>query len=615
MTYIDRRIVRLIPVGTTTFSSTVGGLVPASGFDDDKFLCSDRTWKYVTSTSISDFNTAVQALIDASGGGAGVTDGDKGDIIVSGSGSVWTVDSLPISRITDLQTSLDAKVDDSQISAFGATLVDDADAAAARATLELGTLATQSGTFSGTSSGTNTGDQTITLTSDVTGSGTGSFATTIAAGAVSLSKMANMATASFLGRNTAGTGSPEVLSASTARTMLSINNVENTALSTWSGSTNITTLGTVATGSWNATNIPLGRGGTGASLASPTDDKLMFWDSSASAVAWLTLGTNLSITGTTINASGGSGGLSDGDYGDIVVSGTGTVLTIDSAASIQVAGIGVGSATSGSNVLQTNGDILFDANGSGDCNISYNKDTAGDDAQFFFNTNYSTRAIVGTQGDDDLTIKTSPDGSSFFTALVADKDNGRVTLPAGITDQTYVFTNGGANECAIPAVNWMMLTADYTLTSDTTEQKLFNTTTNGTLTLPTGIYHYETFIYLTTMSATSGNMAFDPIGGGTAVADRFGHHFWGIDNNSPLNAGTCTGSASVTQQSPNSAVSAGTGTGMVLHGSGMFRISTGGTIIPSGTLVTANAAIVKAGSWFKITRLGDTGDTYVGAWT
>jgi len=411
MTYIDRRIVRLIPVGTTTFSSTVGGLVPASGFDDDKFLCSDRTWKYVTSTSISDFNTAVQALIDASGGGAGVTDGDKGDIIVSGSGSVWTVDSLPISRITDLQTSLDAKVDDSQISAFGATLIDDADAAAARATLELGTLAT-------------------------TGSGTGSFATTIAAGAVSLSKMANMATASFLGRNTAGTGSPEVLSASTARTMLSINNVENTALSTWSGSTNITTLGTVATGTWNATNISIGKGGTGASLTDPNADRLMFWDDSAGSVAWLTLGTNLSITGTTINATGGGGGgLSDGDYGDIVVSGTGTVMTIDSAASIQVSEIGVGSATSGSNVLQTNGDLLFDANGSGDLNANFNKDSSGGSAQFFFSTSYSTRAILGTQGDDNFTFKTSPDGSTFYTGLVISKDNGNVNIPTVITEQ------------------------------------------------------------------------------------------------------------------------------------------------------------------------------------
>src|SRR5207253_1597112 len=95
-------------------------------------------------------------------------------------------------------------------------------ASTARTALGLGTLATQSGTFSGTSSGTNTGDQTITLTGNVTGSGTGSFAATISNSAVTLAKMADMATASFLGRNTAGTGVPEVLSMATAKTMLGL---------------------------------------------------------------------------------------------------------------------------------------------------------------------------------------------------------------------------------------------------------------------------------------------------------------------------------------------------------------------------------------------------------
>jgi hypothetical protein len=175
-------------------------------------------------------------------------------------------------------------------------------------------------------------------------------------------------------------------------------------------------------------------------------------------------------------------------------------------------------------------------------------------------------------------------------------------------------TNAGANVVAIGLTNYLMQTTDYTLSSVGTEQKLFNQTTNGTLTLPLGVYEFECFLYLTTMSATSGNYAFDPIGAGTAVTDRWGQYAIGIDNTTPLSAGAWSGSASVTQQTVASAVTAGTGTGAVVTHKGMFRITTGGTIIPSITLVTANAAVVKAGSYFKITKFGDSNAT-VGAWT
>lgn len=56
---------------------------------------------------------------------------------------------------------------------------------------------------------------------DITVSGTGTVMT-IDPGTVTLAKMASMATASLLGRSTAGSGAPEVLSAATARTLLAL---------------------------------------------------------------------------------------------------------------------------------------------------------------------------------------------------------------------------------------------------------------------------------------------------------------------------------------------------------------------------------------------------------
>lgn len=53
--------------------------------------------------------------------------------------------------------------------------------------------------------------------------------------------------------------------------------------------------------------LPLANGGTGANLTDPNADRVMFWDDSANQVTWLTVGANLTITGTTLDAQTGGG--------------------------------------------------------------------------------------------------------------------------------------------------------------------------------------------------------------------------------------------------------------------------------------------------------------------
>jgi hypothetical protein len=151
------------------------------------------------------------------------------------------------------------------ITTAGKALLDDADAAAQRTTLGLGTLATQSGTFSGTSSGTNTGDQTISLTGDVTGSGTGSFAATIANDAVTNAKLANVSTATIKGRVSASTGDPEDLTGTQATTLLDTftSSLKGLAPSSGGGTSNFLR----ADGTWAA---PSGGGGSLSPWATKT---------------------------------------------------------------------------------------------------------------------------------------------------------------------------------------------------------------------------------------------------------------------------------------------------------------------------------------------------------
>ncbi len=81
--------------------------------------------------------------------------------------------------------------------------------------------------------------------------------------------------------------------------------------------------------------------------------------------------------------------------------------------------------------------------------VTVNKNAAANDASFSFKTGFSVRALFGTLASDDFTLKVSPNGSSFFDALVADRNTGRVRFPVGVA------LAGLAADPGSPADGWL----------------------------------------------------------------------------------------------------------------------------------------------------------------
>jgi hypothetical protein len=154
----------------------------------------------------------------------------------------------------------------------------------------------------------------------------------------------------------------------------------------------------------------------------------------------------------------------------------GGYLTIAAAGNGTLAKLGILTAADDTNRLAVKSDgVLLSHDdvtpGSGDMRVALNKSAAGNDAGFVFQQGFSTRSLFGLLGDDDFTVKVSPDGSNYFTGFIVERATGQLRLPLAPKFSAYTnFDN------YIAANTWTKVQFNN---ADSNDQNAFSDTNNN----------------------------------------------------------------------------------------------------------------------------------------
>ncbi|MFZ1469981.1 MAG: DUF2793 domain-containing protein [Paracoccaceae bacterium] len=124
---------------------------------------------------------------------------------------------------------------------------------------------------------------------------------------------------------------------------------------------------------------------------------------------------------------------------DLVFTTTGWLASADRV--LQTAGLGVNAASDPVNRLTVASEATLLNNVGAGHQLKINKATATDTASLLFQTAFSGRAEMGLAGNDDFSLKVSPDGSTFAEALRINRTTGQIT-GAAVT-QTPTDTTSG----------------------------------------------------------------------------------------------------------------------------------------------------------------------------
>ena len=247
---------------------------------------------------------------------------------------------------------------------------------------------------------------------------------------------------------------------------------------------NLSSVSTITTGVWEATDVGLAHGGTGASLADPNADRILFWDDSLSTSAWLATGNSITISGATIDtvqdirtsASPTFSGLTVN--GNLTVTGTSTIIN-STTVSVDDSNITLGDVVTPTNATANGGGITL--KGATDKTIVWDSTNTNwtssehwnlaSGKQYKINNVQISAANLsnGTTGSNAVVLATSPSLTTPTLGVATATSINKVTITAPVTSATLTIANGKT------------LTANNTLTFTGTDASSVAFGTGGTV--------------------------------------------------------------------------------------------------------------------------------------
>jgi hypothetical protein len=380
----------------------------------------------------------------------------------------------------------------------------------------------------------------------------------------------------------------------------------------------------------------------------------------------ITAGTNITISGGTISASGGGVNFytTDGTltsartitaagfsltYSDNKVGQAAITISNTTAGSTSASGLIMTSDASSGNgliakvsstyttsALVTSNDLALINYTAGDI-IVLNTFTSG---LIKFGVGTSTSAQMTLTNDGHLLIGTTTNGTNFLdvngntniggTLYVTYPNSTRPSINFATsgtlrslpltgdmemdgTGKLY-FTHNDSERGVIPAYQFFKPNTAIALNSGiTTAQPIFNTITNGAVTLKSATnYVFEMLLYITGMSTTSGT--FGIAFGGAATITTIAWQTLGSKVNNIGTTASHQSTFNITTSNATLVTASAFATGY-MRVWGNVRINAGGTFIPQITLGVASAASIQPQSYFRITALSAGSVDYIGNWS